>query len=1064
MKKTCLAAALSLGIALSGAAQADAAVKVRVQPSGSTIPEAYAITGETRTYFGNVSDCPGTCEYKWEFSDGSSTAWANVTNTRFISTTKSFAGSGLNWARLTVRDTANTADTNTATIETQTLSVDTDTRKKNSAVDKGLRWQYQNEVIDASGSHWGASTGYHIGATSMALIAFENHRHNLDSSNDDIYKASVEGGLKWLFNHAYDVDLSTQACIGDPEGTPGDAASDDGDSDNDGKGITFNTQGSGNSTWDEGYEMPMAMLAIVNSCEKATAQATTVTSTSSAFVNGLTLWDAMVDAKDFIAFAQTDNQGGGGGGYYSTCSDNQNGIEAYTQGYDDGDSYSFYTQTSLDGTDAACYGNTGNEYFSFSQSGDSVGFYSYYYPVPDCSTFAMRVDPGDGSGMITIPHDNCSNGWYGYPNGSVYYTYTTPGTYTPTAEYTTDGGQTWTTICDTNQSVTIGTSLDCQSLTFEFDFGDGTTAMVAPDYCDASYAYANYYNHSYSASGTYTPHANYSNDGGTTWTTGCDLDPIIVATQTGGTCSDQGEGWRYVRNDNSVDNSVSQWPVLALAEAKDRWDININPKAIEAFKPWLAYSQGSTSGGFAYDSPGSWENFAKTGAGLVMLKWTGNPVSATSVQKALTFLDNNWSVNNQNYANNTEDFYAMYAFYKGMKIFNLATLGTRVWEDIYRDWLIASQQADGRWTNGWSLSMPSPDISTATGIAMLAPAIGGLPPVAEAGGPYGPANAGQNITLDGSGSYHQDNTKALVKYEWDFDSSNGLWWTSNATPPAGEGAVAISPTTSYPDTGANHVYTVSLRVTDNGTPVMTSTDTATVSIQSGNVAPVAMTNGPWSALPGTDVIFDGSTSFDPNSCTTVGDPSCLGDSIVSYEWDLDGDGAFNEGNGDDGIAVTGNLSKVKKAYTNPISQTVTLRVTDSYGLTAQTTPQLNIVSIALTYASDYNYCFQESINRNQIRQGVTVQFSNLGNATAENVVVTVTQVPTNLTLLKGTSNLGNLTSGAMATTQCNATTKVADIEVRLDRRVRPVKDWLWKAEFDLNGTHYIIDNLPPLAP
>jgi hypothetical protein len=78
-------------------------------------------------------------------------------------------------------------------------------------------------------------------------------------------------------------------------------------------------------------------------------------------------------------------------------------------------------------------------------------------------------------------------------------------------------------------------------------------------------------------------------------------------------------------------------------------------------------------------------------------------------------------------------------------------------------------------------------------------------------------------------------------------------------------------------------------------------------------------------LPNTDIIFDASASYDPNA----------GDSIVSYEWDLDGDGIFN-GAGD-GTPVTADRKIVKKAFPNPISLPGKLRVTDSHGASATST-------------------------------------------------------------------------------------------------------------------------------
>ena len=50
--------------------------------------------------------------------------------------------------------------------------------------------------------------------------------------------------------------------------------------------------------------------------------------------------------------------------------------------------------------------------------------------------------------------------------------------------------------------------------------------------------------------------------------------------------------------------------------------------------------------------------------------------------------------------------------------------------------------------------------------------------------------------------------------------------------------------------------------------------------------PVADAGGPYSVDEGADLLLDGTASSDP-------DAGC-GDSIVSYEWDVDNDGQFDD--------------------------------------------------------------------------------------------------------------------------------------------------------------------------
>ncbi len=141
------------------------------------------------------------------------------------------------------------------------------------------------------------------------------------------------------------------------------------------------------------------------------------------------------------------------------------------------------------------------------------------------------------------------------------------------------------------------------------------------------------------------------------------------------------------------------------------------------------------------------------------------------------------------------------------------------------------------------------------------------PPTALAGGPY-VTNEGVGVTLSGSG-LDQD-TDAILSYEWDLDY-DGVAFQVDAT--------TANPTVSYPD--GPMVKTVALRVTDNGLPLQTSAIvTATVTVN--NVAPIVdrdnaslngsvnvlLTNtGTWSDVPADTVTLEaslGSVVKNPN--------------------------------------------------------------------------------------------------------------------------------------------------------------------------------------------------------
>ncbi|RDH88495.1 MAG: hypothetical protein DIZ78_00740 [endosymbiont of Escarpia spicata] len=514
-------------------------------------------------------------------------------------------------------------------------------------------------------------------------------------------------------------------------------------------------------------------------------------------------------------------------------------------------------------------------------------------------------------------------------------------------------------------------------------------------------------------------------------------------------------GWRYWEHSGGPDNSVNQWPVLALAEAAARWQIDANPAAKTQQLGWLNYSQ-YVNGGFCYTYCGG-PNYARTAAGVISHQWVGTPVTDARVQNAFNYLESQfWS------SDNRPNFYSMYGFYKAMKLYGIPDDNFRGidWEQAYTDWLVNSRQfyagVNGSYfrgqTNWWNQ-----DFDTYVALAILAPEVASLPPVAQAG-PDQSVLPGTVVNFDGSASVHTDPTKALFVYRWDFNAADGLWWEAGPFPAAGEGSVGVTASNVYADTFSPEDYTVTLQVTDNGgtpanpDPAMTDSDTLNVHVETLQVPPVPVTNGPWAAIPGVPVIFDGSASFDPNP----------GDTIVSYEWDLNGNAVFNEVP-DDGTPVTvGDWSVVTKTFPVPTSGVATLRVTDNHG--ASDASGAEFIAVGLAYVTNYENCWVTRTGRYTYLYGMIITVENIGDAEIQNLEMTLTGVPDNRTIAAGTSALGTLAPAAQAATACDPGAKTADIQTILNRRVPFGGIWEWKAEFDSDGTHYVTPNLPPLAP
>ncbi len=139
-------------------------------------------------------------------------------------------------------------------------------------------------------------------------------------------------------------------------------------------------------------------------------------------------------------------------------------------------------------------------------------------------------------------------------------------------------------------------------------------------------------------------------------------------------------------------------------------------------------------------------------------------------------------------------------------------------------------------------------------------------------------------------------TRTVESYEWRF----------------GDGTTASGPavTHTYDESGAKQV---TLEVTAADGEV--TTDTLNVTVE--NRGPTAAVDAPSTANPGTEVTLDANGSSDPDG------------SIASYEWDVDGDGAFES---------TGRSTSL--SFDSPGTRTVTVRVTDDEGASANATAQI----------------------------------------------------------------------------------------------------------------------------
>ncbi len=410
-----------------------------------------------------------------------------------------------------------------------------------------------------------------------------------------------------------------------------------------------------------------------------------------------------------------------------------------------------------------------------------------------------------------------------------------------------------------------------------------------------------------------------------------------------------GGGWRYNANE-FPDNSACQWGAIGLIPAQRVWNCTVPQIVKDWSKRWLEYSH-HPDGFYGYTSTSAvWGPYATTPSGMVQCAMDGLGRGNERWDLAETFMRNKFC-NDGGPGNAVRDYYyGLFSFVKAMLLHDSNDDG--VAEPIQMlqsstpgvgpiDWYVAevvkgdpcdgvartlvSDQSSGGYWWGHNYSSGQYPMETAMAIIMLHRTI------FEAGAPVSVAQAipnpgvvGQNITLDGSGSFHQDPGKTIDSWEWDLDNDGQY---DDATGPI----VVVS----FPSLGS---FVVGLRVTDDATPEAADDAMATVAITTPPVPPTADAGGPYALCPFAKPWFlDASGSNNPDE--GVSEPGLPGDTIQEYAWDLDGDGQF-----DDAFGPAPDVTAFFDAK-GPGGYLVQLRVTDK---TATSFPSSGMVNLTDT--------------------------------------------------------------------------------------------------------------------
>ena len=181
-------------------------------------------------------------------------------------------------------------------------------------------------------------------------------------------------------------------------------------------------------------------------------------------------------------------------------------------------------------------------------------------------------------------------------------------------------------------------------------------------------------------------------------------------------------GWRYGLGGGGydADMSTTQWGVLSLTYMK-ALGATVPATVNTALGSFLAWTQDPTTGAGCYQSAGSGLcDHADTGGLLLSLDYIGKGVGDPAVDKAISFLKNNWTQGaTGTWYGNFGHPYAMWADYKGLELMigldDTSTItslrdadctsiyGSPVtcnwWQD-YNEYLVSTQNANGSW-NGY---------------------------------------------------------------------------------------------------------------------------------------------------------------------------------------------------------------------------------------------------------------------------------------------------------------------------------------------------------------------------
>jgi prenyltransferase beta subunit len=152
-------------------------------------------------------------------------------------------------------------------------------------------------------------------------------------------------------------------------------------------------------------------------------------------------------------------------------------------------------------------------------------------------------------------------------------------------------------------------------------------------------------------------------------------------------CQSPDGGWRYEPQPTGSDISVTIMQVMALRGAKDS-GLHVPDKTMKKALEYINSCYDEYSGGYTYQPYNRAPGFARTAAGICVLKLVGE--YDKKIDKSVAFLKRSMESPREHFWYG--HYYACHAFYQ---------IGGKDWDDYYsmiKKQFLASQQSDGCWS------------------------------------------------------------------------------------------------------------------------------------------------------------------------------------------------------------------------------------------------------------------------------------------------------------------------------------------------------------------------------